>query len=119
MAGKPLCVHVPVLPPSPNAIRREHWSRGHRRVKVERRAVELVLAPYRRPRLPVVVTLTRESSGVLDDDNAVGAMKAVRDAVAAWLRVDDRDTRVTWVVKQARIPRFARPGTLLEIEARA
>lgn len=113
-----LCVRVPILPPSPNAIRREHWSRGHRRVKAERRAVELMLARHRRPRLPVVVTLSRCSSGTLDDDNAVGAMKAVRDAVAAWLRVDDRDTRVTWRVEQVKIQRTARPGTLVEIEAR-
>jgi hypothetical protein len=46
--------------------------------------------------LPVVVTLTRVASRALDDDNWVGAAKAVRDGVADWLHVNDNDPRVTW-----------------------
>jgi hypothetical protein len=36
----------------------------------------------------------------LDDDNAVAAMKGVRDEVARWLRVDDGSARVRFVVQQ-------------------
>jgi hypothetical protein len=35
-------------------------------------------------------------------DNATASMKAVRDEVAAWRCVDDRDSRVRFVVEQER-----------------
>lgn len=40
--------------------------------------------------LPVTITLTRISPGELDDDNLRMALKAVRDACAQWIGVDDR-----------------------------
>lgn len=74
------------------------------RVKKQRAAVRLVL-DSQLPRLPKVllapaadvgpygnfyrVRLIRISAGVLDDDGLRGALKAVRDEVAAWLGVDD------------------------------
>lgn len=54
------------------------------------------------PALPVVVTITRVGPRALDDDNLAASCKSCRDAVAAWLCVDDRDPRVTWAVAQAR-----------------
>jgi len=50
-----------------------------------------VLRTAKRPQIPCTVILTRvaPSAGV-DDDNLVGALKGVRDQVAAWLGVDDR-----------------------------
>lgn len=78
----------------------------------------LVLSSREPPALPVVVTLVRCSPRLLDDDNAVGAMKAVRDEVAAWLGVDDRDPRVRFVVEQEKVPRL-RAGTVVRVEARA
>lgn len=115
-------VRIPQLvPPSPNAIRREHWSKGHRRVKKERAAVALVLSNQRE--LPTVlkeavtVTLTRCSVRRLDDDNLVASMKAVRDEVAAWLGVDDGDERVMWRVEQRKTSR-AQQGTIVRVEAR-
>lgn len=55
----------------------------------------------------LVVTLTRVSRGELDDDNLRGALKAVRDEVASWLRIDDRDPRVRWAYAQERVQSFA------------
>lgn len=47
------------------------------------------------------VTFTRLASGTLDDDNLAGAFKACRDAVAAWLGVDDGPRGpVTWAYTQ-------------------
>jgi hypothetical protein len=41
----------------------------------------------------------------LDDDNATASMKAVRDEVASWLRVNDGDrSRVRFVVVQEGAP---------------
>jgi hypothetical protein len=51
-----------------------------------------------------VCVLTRFApSNGLDDDNLTGALKGVRDAVAQWLEVDDRDrSRVRYVYEQQR-----------------
>ncbi len=82
---------------------REHHMARHRRVKAERESVSWMLGGKTRPNLPCVVTLTRVSPGRgLDDDNTVGALKACRDQVAAWLGVDDADERVTWRYGQER-----------------
>jgi hypothetical protein len=111
-----ISVRVPQLVPA-SLNSREHWRAKAARVKRERAMVRLVLTSQNPPALPVVVTLTRCSPGVLDSDNAVGAMKAVRDEVAAWLGIDDRDPRATWRVTQRRTPRL-RAGTLVRVEAR-
>jgi hypothetical protein len=50
----------------------------------------------------VVVTITRVSPRLLDDDNLRGALKAVRDGIADALGVDDRDERVRWRYRQIR-----------------
>lgn len=112
-------VRIPQLvPPSPNATRREHWSKGHRRVKKERAAVALVLGPARIWASPLLaVTLVRCAPRRLDSDNLVASMKAVRDEVAAWLGIDDGDARVEWRVEQRKATR-AQQGTIVRVEAR-
>jgi hypothetical protein len=40
------------------------------------------------------VLLVRLSAGTLDDDGLVGAMKGVRDEVAAWIGLDDADDHI-------------------------
>jgi hypothetical protein len=75
---------------------REHPMSRHRRVKKERADVAWFLVRYARehgkPAIPCSVLLTRISPGNgVDDDNLVGSLKSVRDEVARWLGVDDRD----------------------------
>jgi hypothetical protein len=65
-------------------------------VKAERVAVAWHLTQHRRrygkPAVPCSVLLTRLApSNGLDDDNLVSSLKSVRDEVAAWLGVDDKD----------------------------
>ena len=84
---------------------REAWQSRARRVKAERKAVAWLLR-CEKPVPPCTVRLTRcaPSAGV-DDDNLSGALKGVRDQVAEWLGVDDRDTsRVRYVYAQCRAP---------------
>lgn len=87
---------------------REHYMAKARRVKVIRNWVTLVLrgtvARDMTLVAPLVVTITRVGPRRLDDDNATGSAKPVRDAVAAVLGVDDGDPRVTWKVEQAKGP---------------
>lgn len=88
---------------------RLHWRSKHRLVKGQRNNVHahLIAAAAQqlgsvraRPQLPLIVTMTRCGANPMDDDNLAGAFKAVRDAIAAWLGIDDRDARVRWVCKQ-------------------
>lgn len=102
---------------TPNEVRRWHWSKTRKMVAKCRRDVGLMLSQFERPELPVVVTMTRCSIGVLDSDGAVGAMKSCRDAVAEWLKIDDADPRVEWVVKQTKVKRDA-VGTVIRVEER-
>lgn len=85
---------------------REHWRARHRRVSNERGAVAWMLRGKATPPLPCTVRLTRSApSNGLDDDNLAGALKAVRDQVAEWLGVDDKDrSRVRYVYAQRRGP---------------
>lgn len=87
---------------------REHWGARSRRAKAQRDLVTLVLRRTVTAQMmlvaPLVVTITRIAPRRLDDDNATGSAKHVRDAVAALLGVDDRDDRVRWRVEQASGP---------------
>lgn len=89
---------------------REHWTKKQQRVSGQRNSVVayelvrvkpsvhlLVGLPLARP---VTVTLTRLGPRELDGDNLEGAFKAVRDEVASFLQVDDRDRRVNWLYAQ-------------------
>ncbi len=54
-----------------------------------------------RKHAPLRVVITRMAPRSLDDDNAARAAKSVRDAVAAWLGVDDGNRKlVVWEVEQ-------------------
>ena len=72
---------------------RLHPMARHRHTAAERRQVHVELLLHERkhgqPRLPVTVHLTRLSPRKYDDDNLATAFKATRDAVAAWLDVND------------------------------
>ena len=85
---------------------REHWRARARRVKAERQAVAALIRGCSKPALPCSVLLTRVApSNGLDDDNLAGSLKAVRDEVAAWLGVNDRDRKtVRYVYEQRRGP---------------
>lgn len=75
---------------------REHFQARAKRVRYEHEVVTWHLVKhantYGRPAIPCSVVLTRIApSNGLDDDNLAGALKGVRDAVAKFLGVDDRD----------------------------
>lgn len=93
---------IPLRLPSASNLR-EHWATRARRVKHQRGVVTMFLGGQPRPALPVVVTLTRIAPRPLDKhDNLTGSCKAVVDAIAAWLGIDDADPRVSWSYAQER-----------------
>lgn len=82
---------------------RGHWRQRWRRGVVQRTAVKVMVGLYLPPPPPVIVMLTRIAPRVLDDDNLTGGFKAIRDEVAAWLRLDDRPgSGVVWRYAQRR-----------------
>lgn len=85
---------------------REIWQARSTRVKRERRLVATALMGQKKPVIPCSVLLTRcAPSAGLDDDNLTAALKGVRDQVADWLGVNDRDrTRVRYRYAQKRAP---------------
>lgn len=90
----PMSFVVPIETKSTSNLREHHMARA-RRVKHERGAVTLRMPRWEGPPL-LVVRLTRVAPRRLDDDNLRGALKAVRDAVAARLRIDDASPLVSW-----------------------
>lgn len=115
-------IRIPGLRLTGGGNSREHPMARKRRVAEEHRVVTLSLnARLRRSEIvfPLRVTVTSVSAGTKDRDNAISACKAVVDACAAWLQVDDgkaeRAGLVEWRVTQRRGPRgfFA---TEIEIE---
>jgi hypothetical protein len=92
---------------------REHHLKRARRVKRERFTARLMTPDHP---LPCIVTITRLSPGILDDDNLQGAAKAIRDGIADRLGIDDRDPRVQWRYAQAKCKR-GEFGVRIELEA--
>jgi len=62
--------------------------------------VALLTSGAKKPGPLFVVRLTRISPGTLDDDNLRPTLKAVRDAVAAWLGLDDGGQLAKWEYAQ-------------------
>ena len=75
-----------------------HLEKTKRDVRAIAKAVRQ--AKLKAPPAPCDVRIVRVSRSRLDTDNLQGSAKHVRDAVARWLGVDDRDPRVTWHVGQ-------------------
>jgi hypothetical protein len=80
---------------------REHWRKRANRNTSHRAAAYFSLREAKvAPNLPCVITLTRVAPRELDGDNLQGGMKSVRDGVADWFGVDDRDPRIKWEYAQ-------------------
>ena len=97
-----LTVTLPVRTQSENNMR-DHPMARHRRRKAQRTQVGRivgVLLKLEPVAAPWCVELTRVAPRELDGDNLQGSLKAVRDAVADALGVDDRDRRVRWEYDQ-------------------
>lgn len=76
-----------------NRASRQHWRVRQERAKGQKEAVGLFLGAYSQwlaGAVPCAVHITRLGPRDLDDDNLQGAAKAVRDALAAMMGVDDR-----------------------------
>lgn len=93
----------------------EHWRVRQRRAKAQRRATCLAWLAAGLPlkRKPVEVRLTRLAPRKLDSDNAVGALKHVRDAVAECCGFDDREESVRWLYAQERAKEY---GVRVEVD---
>lgn len=102
-----ISVTIPIRTVS-EANAHEHWRVRQRRAKQQRETARIVLAnvvssaPTRYAGLPLIVTLTRIAPRALDSDNLSGSQKHIRDGVADWLGIDDRDPRIEWRYAQER-----------------
>lgn len=116
----------------PEANDHSHWRGRSTRSRIANEVVfDALVLLSARPDVQrgLVVRMTRISPGHVDDDNAVTALKHVRDAIARWLGIDDRSPLVTWLCERsteagpmrAHIEVFARgapaPGVIVADEA--
>jgi len=74
---------------------REHWAKKSKRTASQRSSARLCCPRWGAGPI-LVVRLTRVSPRQLDSDNLASALKAVRDGVADWLRIDDGSPLVRW-----------------------
>ena len=86
------------------ANNRDHWRERRRRQITQKQEVWIAMhqaLKSRRISLPCTVKLTRIGMRALDPDNLANAFKAIQDAIAQKLGVDDGDTaKVTWTYHQ-------------------
>lgn len=111
----PQCLGV-----TPNEVRCWHWSKTRKAVAKVRHDVTVVLSQQDKPRLPVKVTIVRCASRLMrDSDGLIGSAKSTRDAIAAWLGIDDADLHsgalVSWHVEQRKVKR-TEAGTVIRVE---
>lgn len=100
---RPVEFELEIKTPNRSNGDRVHWAVIAKERKNQRRAVGLKCPPLK-PDPALVVTLTRRSSGTLDDDGLRTALKSARDAIAAKLRVDDATPLVRWEYRQEPAP---------------
>ena len=115
---------IPIRTPS-LTNQREHWRARHKRAARQRRDVGLLWRATTSRSDCVnlatrggVIKLTRVSCRQLDDDNLRGALKSVRDAIAAEIGVDDRDPRIEWRYGQVSPCSHTDIGVLVEVTVR-
>jgi hypothetical protein len=78
-----------------------HWRARSKRAKQQRFIARAAMRPATRPTThAITIRLTRIAPRKLDSDNAVGALKHVRDGVADWLEINDGSERLTWLYAQ-------------------
>lgn len=78
---------------------RESWQAKARRLRKEKADTRLLCPRWSQGPL-LVVKLTRVGPRELDSDNLAAALKAVRDGLASWLRIDDGSPLVEWQYAQ-------------------
>lgn len=101
---------------STNQVLKWHWRKRARIVDQQHADVRWLLAGKTKPDLPCSVLLTRVVSGraqAYDDDNLAGSFKAVRDAIAKWLGVDDKHSAIV-CYRYAQRTRQARDAVQIE-----
>ena len=85
------------LDATPNA--RAHWTATAKKRARERAVLTRALAGITPPAGPWRVVIVRVGPRPMDDDNRTASAKGCRDAIAAWLGVDDGDERFTCTVR--------------------
>lgn len=63
----------------------------------------------------VVISFVVLSQQQLDDDNLQGALKPLRDAIAAYFSIDDNDGRIRWEYGQSETK--GEEGVIVKLEA--
>jgi hypothetical protein len=89
------------------------WERTHKRVRLQHNAVAEAFEQITRPEWPEFhIALVRMGGKRLDEDNLLGAFKAIRDGVSRWIGWDDADPRIRWTYAQRVVKKKDKPNGL-------
>ena len=96
---------------------REHFRVSGARKALHRATTRRCVQGLPVPSLPVIVVLTRHSSGTMDShDNLPSAFKHIVDELAVWMGIDDADARVQWRYAQEKCKRGLNWATVEVVE---
>jgi len=104
-----LIVELPIDTKS-EANSRDHWSVKAKRAAKQRRDAKYLCAinlkGFKAPHDSTLrVQLVRIAGRKLDDDNLRSALKAVRDGIADYLKIDDGSDKIKWEYEQMYLPK--------------
>lgn len=97
---------------------REHWAMRAKRAKRERASacIQGLSISRRGMKLPIKVTFTRYGPKVLDTDNILSALKALRDGIADAFGVDDsKGSGIEWEYAEQVKTKPGQHAVLIEI----
>lgn len=85
---------------------RLHWTAAHKRKQMERQLLAIGVPLGALPSTPALVTFTRYSPRMMDDDNLPSCFKVLRDELAKMYRLDDGPrSPLSWRYEQVQTKR--------------
>lgn len=96
---------------------KRHWRAEWAEARTARQLTKARLLAENLPAFPVVVTITRHSSGKMDKHNLPGALKHVIDGIADAYGIDDGDERWDFSFAQVKCKR-EQAGVEIRIEGK-
>lgn len=107
---------VPVRTENPSNGSWGHWTKHAGKMKAQRARVSAFFPPLEiQPVFRVTITRLSFGEGLDPDDNLPASLKAVKDAIAAKLGLDDRSRLATWKYAQGPAP-AKKPSVHVRIE---
>lgn len=97
-------IDLPIKTVNPLNGQWTHWRKRRKLVNAEKETTTMIVKPrLEKGRIPCSVVLTRKHwAKPMDSDAVPPSLKAIRDAIAKCIGIDDGDARIQWSYQQAK-----------------